>query len=99
MEVGGGKARFGSKLFIIHALLWPSRLCCPPNHIYFKFPMVSATLVDSLKDPSGELLRLYRKLYSEGPPVDFPDVVSAHFSSVFPDDDALDQVRLSLSSW
>lgn len=54
--------------------------------------MVSATLVDSLKDPSQELLRLYNIALSEGISGDFPTVVSTHFSSLFSDDDALDQV-------
>ena len=73
-----------------HYVLLMSNLLLPPN---LPIPtMVSATLVDSLKDPSQELLRLYNIALSEGISEDFPTVVSTHFSSLFSDDDALDQV-------
>lgn len=58
--------------------------------------MVSATLVDTLSDPSAELIRLYKKSHSEGTSADFPHVVSKHFSSMFPDDEALEQVGSSM---
>lgn len=58
--------------------------------------MVSATLVDTLSDPSAELIRLYKKYHSEGTSAAFPDVVSKHFSSMFPDDEALEQVGSSM---
>lgn len=55
--------------------------------------MVSSTLVDLLTSPTLVLQQLYNRVASENTSVDFPSIVSSHFSSLFPDDDSLNQVR------
>lgn len=51
--------------------------------------MVSAYLVDALKDPTSELEELYARTSSS---VDFPSEVARHFSTVFSADHAFSEV-------
>ncbi|KAI5121017.1 hypothetical protein M0805_005963 [Coniferiporia weirii] len=55
--------------------------------------MVSSTFVDALASPTNALKHLFEKSgISESNSIDFPKIVSEHFSSVFASDDALDQI-------
>jgi len=51
--------------------------------------MVSALLVDTLKDPTGSLLELFDTCASVD---EFPSLVSRHFSEIFKKVDAFQEV-------
>lgn len=56
------------------------------------FIMVSAYLVDALRDPTGELQELFRNTSQ----IDsFPTTVAVHFSRVFERSDAFKEVRIT----
>ena len=58
--------------------------------------MVSSLLVDALIDPT----RMLRAIYDPSKEIDiFPSTVSSHFSKVFENVDAFQEVRVSLGSY
>jgi hypothetical protein len=55
--------------------------------------MVSSLLVDTVNNPTAELLELYT---NSGSDPKFPQIATRHFSEIFSNRNALQEVRASL---
>ena len=60
----------------------------------FAHEMVSAHLVDAIRDPSRVIVDLYNQDKNAG--VNFPAQVTSHFASIFQAQDAIQQVSVTL---